>query len=162
MKTPQIHPSTFVAPNATVLGNVMIGAESGIFFGAVIRSESSPITIGDRTNIQDNCILHIDEEFPLVVGDDCTIGHGAIVHGCTIGDGCLIGMGAIVLGGAELADGCLVAAGSGGTGKTVAPAGWLLMGNPAKLVRNLSPEELMANLKNATEYVVLGKKTFGK
>ena len=96
------------------------------------------------------------------VGKYCTIGLNAIVHGCTIGDGCLIGMGAIILGGAQLGDGCLVGAGSVVTGKTVAPAGWLLLGNPAKLVRNLTPEELMASLKNATDYVALGKKTFGE
>ena len=149
--------NVYIAPNATVVGDVDLGKNVNIWYGAVLRGDHGQISLGEGTNVQDNAVIHDGT----TVGKFCTIGHGAIVHGCTIGDGCLIGMGAIVLGGAELADGCLVAAGSVVTGKTVAPAGWLLMGNPAKLVRNLSPEELMANLKNATEYVVLGKKTFG-
>ena len=150
--------NVYIAPNATVVGDVDLGKNVNIWYGAVVRGDHGTITLGEGTNVQDNAVIH-DET---TVGKFCTIGHGAIVHGCTIGDGCLIGMGAIVLGGAELADGCLVAAGSVVTGKTVAPAGWLLMGNPAKLVRNLSPDELMASLKNATDYVALGHKTFGK
>ena len=148
---------TYIAPNATVVGDVVLDKNVNIWYGAVLRGDHGTITLGEGTNVQDNAVIH-DET---TVGKFCTIGHSAIVHGCTIGDGCLIGMGAIVLGGAELGDGCLVAAGSVVTGKTKAPAGWLLMGNPAKLVRNLSPEELMANLKNATDYVALGNKTFG-
>ena len=149
--------NTYIAPNATVVGDVSLGKNVNIWYGAVLRGDHGTITLGEGTNVQDNAVIH-DET---TVGKFCTIGHSAIVHGCTIGDGCLIGMGAIILGGAQLGDGCLVAAGSVVTGKTAAPAGWLLMGNPAKLVRNLSPEELMASLKNATDYVALGHKTFG-
>ena len=152
MKTPQIHPSTFVAPNATILGNVMIGKESGIFFGAVIRSESSPITIGDRTNIQDNCILHIDEEFPLVVGKDCTIGHGAILHGCTIGDNTLVGMGAVVLNGAVIGRDCIVGAGALVPQGAVIPDGTMVLGMPAKVRRAVTEEEKAANTDSARRY----------
>ena len=148
----------YIAPNAVVTGEVNLGENVNIWYGAVLRGDSGTITIGDHTNIQDNCVVHEQT----AIGSHCTIGHGAIVHGCTVGDNCVIGMGSIVLNGAILGDGCLVGAGSVVTGKTVAPAGWLLLGNPAKLVRNLSPEELMASLKNATDYVSLGRKTFGE
>jgi len=150
--------NVYIAPNATVVGDVELHKDVNIWYGAVLRGDHGRITLGEGTNVQDNAVIH-DET---TVGKFCTIGHGAIVHGCTIGNGCLIGMGAIILGGAELSDGCLVAAGSVVTGKTVAPAGYLLMGNPAKIVRNLTPEELVASLKNAAEYVKLGKETFGK
>ena len=149
--------NTYIASNATVVGDVVLDKNVNIWYGAVLRGDHGTITLGEGTNVQDNAVLH-DKT---TVGKFCTIGHSAVVHGCTIGAGCVIGMGASILGGAQRGVGGRVAAGSVVTGKTVAPAGWLLMGNPAKLVRNLSPEELMANLKNATEYVVLGKKTFG-
>ena len=148
----------YLAPNATVAGDVTLAKDVNIWYGAVLRGDHGRITLGEGTNVQDNAVIH-DET---TVGKYCTIGHGAIVHGCTIGDGCLIAMCAIVLGGARLGDGCLVAAGSVVTGKTEAPAGSLLLGNPAKILRNLTPEELVASLKNAAEYVELGKKAFGK
>ena len=150
--------NTYIAPNATVVGDVVLSKDVNIWYGAVLRGDHGTITLGEGTNVQDNAVIHDGT----TVGKFCTIGHGAIVHGCTIGDGCLIGMGAIVLGGAQLGDGCLVGAGAVVTGKTVAPAGHLLLGNPAKIVRNLTPEELVASVKNAMEYVALGKKTFGK
>ena len=148
----------YIAPNATVVGDVALAKDVNIWYGAVLRGDNGKITLGEGTNVQDNAVIHD----PTTVGKFCTIGHGAIVHGCTIGDGCLIGMGAIVLGGAQLGDGCLVAAGSVVTGKTIAPAGSLLLGNPAKIMRNLLPEELVANLQNASHYVKLGKETFGE
>ena len=98
---PVIHETAFVADNATVRGNVTIGEGAGIYFGAVLRAETDPITVGPGSNIQDNCVLHADPGFPTKVGRDCTVGHAAILHGCTIGDNTLVGMGAIVLNGAQ-------------------------------------------------------------
>lgn len=150
--------TVYIAPNATVVGDVALAKDVNIWYGAVLRGDDGQISLGEGTNVQDNAVIH-DKT---TVGKYCTIGHGAIVHGCTIGDGCLIGMGAVVLGGAQLGDGCLVGAGAVVNGKMVAPAGYMLLGNPAKLVRNLTPEELVASLKNAAHYVELGKKTFGE
>lgn len=120
---PVIHESAFVAENATVRGSVTIGPEAGIYFGAVLRAETAPITVGEGANIQDNCIVHADPGFPAVIGRDCTVGHAAILHGCTIGDNTLVGMGAIVLNGAVVGRDCIVAAGALVTQGAVIPDG---------------------------------------
>ena len=146
----------YSAPNATVVGEVHLGNDVNIWYGAVLRGDSGAITIGEGTNIQDNAVLHEQT----IIGKNCTIGHGAIVHGCTLGDGCVIGMGAIVLTGAVLGENCLVGAGAVVTGKTVAPAGSLLLGSPAKVIRPLTAEEVEENLCNAEHYVQLAKKAF--
>ena len=112
MKKPVIHPSAFVADNATVRGSVALGANSSVFFGAVLRGDRAPITIGAGTNIQDNCVVHVDYDHPVTVGENVTVGHGAILHGCTVGDNTLIGMGAIVLNGANVGSNCLIGAGA--------------------------------------------------
>ena len=144
----------YVAPNATVIGDVILEEDVNIWYGAVIRGDSGKIQIGSGTNIQDNCVLHEK----ITIGKNCTIGHGAIVHGCTIGDGCLIGMGAIILNGAILESGCLVGAGALVTGKVHAPAGSLVLGNPAKVVRELTKEEQEASLEDAENYIELARK----
>ena len=141
--------NVWIAENATVVGDVRLGDWVNVWYGAVLRGDSGAITLGEGTNVQDNCILH--EETTL--GKYCTVGHGAIVHGCTAGDHCTIGMGAIVLTGAVLGDNCMVGAGALVTGKTAAPAGSLLLGSPAKVVRQLTPEEIQHNLENARAYV---------
>ena len=148
--------NVYIAPNATVVGDVELGPDVNIWYGAVLRGDSGRITVGEGTNIQENCVLH-DET---TVGAYCTIGHGAIVHGCTVGDGCLIGMGAIVLNGAVLADGCLVGAGAVVTGKTRAEAGSVLLGNPAKIVKTLTPEQMAGHRHGAQHYVELAKQQF--
>lgn len=145
----------YIAPNAVVVGDVFLGKDVNIWYGAVLRGDSGAITVGDGTNIQDNCVVH--EETKL--GRDCTVGHGAIVHGCTVGDGCLIGMGAILLNGAILGEGCLVGAGALVTGKTVAPAGSVLLGSPAKIVKTQTAEEMAALREDAVHYVNLAKET---
>lgn len=147
----------YIAPNATVLGDVTLGNHVNIWYGAVVRADNGPIIIGEGTNVQDNCVIH-DKT---TVGAYCTIGHGAIVHGCTVGDGCLIGMGAIVLNGAVLGEGCLVGAGAVVTGKTNAPAGSVLLGNPAKIVKQLTPEQIQAQRGNALHYIQRGETAFG-
>ena len=149
--------NVYIAPNATVVGDVVLGENVNIWYGAVLRGDHGTIQVGDNTNIQDNAVLH-DQT---VVGKGCTIGHGAIVHGCTIGDNCTIGMGAIVLSGAVLGDNCLVGAGAVVTGKTEAPAGSLLLGSPAKIVKQLTNEQIQESLENAVHYVELGKGSFG-
>lgn len=147
--------NVWIAENATVVGDVRLGDRVNVWYGAVLRGDSGAITLGEGTNVQDLCVLH--EETTL--GKYCTVGHGAIVHGCTAGDNCTIGMGAIVLTGAVLGDNCMVGAGALVTGKTVAPAGSLLLGSPAKVVRQLTPEEIQHNLENARAYV---RKAFGE
>lgn len=148
--------NTYIAPNATVVGDVVLGENVNIWYGAVLRGDSGRITVGEGTNIQDNCVLH-DET---TVGAYCTIGHGAIVHGCTVGDNTLIGMGAIVLNGAVLGEGCLVGAGAVVTGKTNAPAGSVLLGSPAKVVKTLTPEQIAEQRHGAEHYVALARNTF--
>ena len=157
MKNPKIHPAATVFPGAVVLGDVTIAEDSSIWFGAVVRAELDQLTIGRRSNVQDNCVIHVDHDHPCHVGDDVTIGHGAIIHGCKIGNNCLVGMGAIVLDGAVIGDDCLVAAGSLVTGKMDAPAGSLIMGNPAKVVKEMTPEQIASNKTSAKHYVELAQ-----
>ena len=144
----------YIAPNATVVGDVTLGKDVNIWYGAVLRGDSGAITIGEGTNVQDNCVIHEQT----TIGKHCTIGHNAVVHGCTVGDGCVIGMGAVVLTGAVLGDGCLVGAGALVTGKTVAEAGSVLLGNPAKVVKTLTAGQMEAQLHDAAHYVETAKK----
>lgn len=146
----------YIAPTAVVTGEVNLGENVNIWYGAVLRGDSGAITVGDHTNIQENCVVHEETK----IGSYCTVGHGAIVHGCTIGDNCLIGMGAIVLDGAVLGDGCLVGAGAVVTGKTNAPAGSVLLGSPAKIVKTLTQEQIADQRQGALHYLELATKTF--
>lgn len=146
----------YIAPNAVVNGEVNLGENVNIWYGAVLRGDSGAITIGDHTNIQDNCVVHEQT----AIGSHCTVGHGAIVHGCTVGDNCVIGMGSIVLNGAILGDGCLVGAGAVVTGKMNAPAGSVLLGSPAKIVKTLTLEQIADQRQGALHYVELAAKTF--
>ena len=146
-------PTVYLAPNATVVGDVTLENNVSIWYGAVLRGDSAPIRVGAGSNIQDNCILHEK----VTVGENCTVGHGAILHGCTVGSGSVIGMGAIVLTGAVLGEGCLVGAGALVTGKTNAPAGSVLLGSPAKIVKTLSPEEMQAQYHSAEHYIQLAQ-----
>jgi carbonic anhydrase/acetyltransferase-like protein (isoleucine patch superfamily) len=138
--------SSWVAPSADVIGEARLGKEVGIWFGAVIRADNTPILVGDRTNIQEGAMLHSDPESPLSIGEDCTVGHHAILHGCTIGDRVLIGMGATVLNNAVIGDDCLVGAGSLVTEGKEFPPHSLIVGAPARVVKTLG-EEAMAALK---------------
>lgn len=152
MKNPTISSSAFVADNATVRGDVTLGERSSVFFGAVLRGDRAPITIGSGTNIQDNCVVHVDYDYPVVVGQNVTVGHGAILHGCTVGDNTLIGMGAIVLNGAVIGENSIVGAGALVTKNTVVPPGSLILGSPAKVKRALTEEEIEHNRASAAEY----------
>jgi carbonic anhydrase/acetyltransferase-like protein (isoleucine patch superfamily) len=151
---PQIDPSAFVQPSAQIIGDVVIGAQSSVWFNAVIRGDVHFIRIGARTNIQDNATIHVTNgRWPTVLGDDVTVAHAVVLHGCRVGDRCLIGIGAIILDGVEIADDCLIAAGSLLTPGTKIPAGQLVMGRPAKAVRPLGPDELAHLRQSAANYV---------
>jgi gamma-carbonic anhydrase len=157
-KFPEIDESVFIAEGAVVIGDVVIGRDSNIWFNAVIRGDVNYIRIGERTNIQDGCILHVTtEKYPLIVGNDVTVGHGAILHGAIIRDKCLIGMGAVVLDGAEVQSYSLVAAGSLVRQGFVVPEGTLVAGVPAKVVRELTEEEKKAIEESAIHYVELSR-----
>lgn len=147
MRLPAVHWDTFIADSAQVIGKVEVDQGTSVWFNAVIRGDVNTITVGAHCNIQDSAVLHVTAQDPLRIGSYVTVGHNAILHGCTVEDGALIGMGAIVLDGAVVGEGALIAAGSlVPPGKKV-PSHTLVMGSPAKVVRELSPEEV-AGLKN--------------
>jgi carbonic anhydrase/acetyltransferase-like protein (isoleucine patch superfamily) len=150
---PKLHDTVYVAPGAWVIGRVVMGEDSSVFFNTVIRGDTDNITIGERTNIQDNSTLHVNEGDPLSIGSDVTVGHNAIVHACTVKDRVLIGMGSIILDRAVIDSDCYVAAGSlVAPGKTF-PSGSMIMGSPAKVVRQLSQEEIDDIIRVAAHYV---------
>jgi carbonic anhydrase/acetyltransferase-like protein (isoleucine patch superfamily) len=154
---PRIDPSAWVAPNATLIGNVTIEAHASVFYGSVIRGDRDAIHIGAGSNIQDNVTLHTDAGLQLIIGSRVSVGHGAIIHGCTIGDDCLIGMGATVMNGAVIGAGSLIAAGALVLEYTSVPAGSLVVGSPAKAVRTLTPEEQLGLVENARAYAELSQ-----
>lgn len=147
--------SAWVAHNATLVGQVRIGERASVFYGAVLRGDSDAITIGDDSNLQDNVVVHCDAGVPTTVGRGVSVGHGAVLHGCTVEDDCLIGMGATVLNGAVIGSGSLVAAGSVVLEGTVVPPGSLVAGVPAKVRRELTDEERAGIRSNAQHYIEL-------
>jgi carbonic anhydrase/acetyltransferase-like protein (isoleucine patch superfamily) len=151
-RSPNVDPDAYVDPSAQVIGDVTIGAGSSIWPQSVARGDQNSIRIGRRTNVQDNSVLHVAPGYPLVIGDNVTIAHRCVVHGCTVMDNCRIGIGAVVLDGAVIEEWAQVAAGALVPAGKVVPAGWLVMGVPAKPVRKMSPEELEDIRQNAIEY----------
>jgi len=142
-RKPDIARAAFVAPNATVIGNVTLGPQSSIWYGAVLRGDIHSIEIGEGSNVQDLAVVHLADDYGVKIGNYTTIGHSAIIHACTIGDECLIGMGATILDGAVIGDHCIVGANALVTQRFVAPAGSMILGSPAKIVRPLKESELI-------------------
>lgn len=156
-KTPRIADSAFIADYVTITGDVTIGEQSSIWFNTVIRGDVSPTTIGDRVNVQDQCTLHQSPKYPLILEDDVTVGHQVILHSCTIRKNALIGMGSIVLDGAEIGEGAFIGAGSlVAQGKKI-PPNTLAFGRPAKVVRELTEEDLQDMARIRREYVEKGQ-----
>lgn len=156
-KTPDVARANWVAKNATVVGDVTLGEESSVFYGAVLRGDIARIVVGAGTNLQDNVIVHLADDLDAIIGSWCTIGHAAIIHACTIEDECLIGMGATVLDGAKIGARCIVGAGAVVTPRTVVPAGSMVLGAPAKVTRALKPEEQRALRGWAEKYVLVSR-----
>lgn len=152
-RTPDTDRAAFVAPNATVMGDVTLGVDSSVWYGCVLRGDINAIAIGGGTNIQDGTIVHLADNHGVHVGSHTTIGHAAILHACDIGDECLIGMGATILDGARIGDRCIVGANALVTQRFVAPPGSMILGAPAKVVRALSKEEQSGIKRWAEKYV---------
>ncbi|SHK22874.1 gamma carbonic anhydrase family protein [Desulforamulus aeronauticus] len=150
---PKIASSVYIAPGAMVVGQVELMDEVSIWYNAVIRGDVAGVCIGRTTNIQDGCLLHQNEGIPLIIGEEVTVGHGALLHGCTIGDGCLIGMGAIILTGAKIGKETLIGAGALVKENQEIPEGVLVVGSPARIVRSLSVEERQKLRESARNYV---------
>lgn len=142
----------WVADDANLIGKVMLGTGSSVWFGATLRGDNEPIVVGDGSNIQENSVLHTDIGYPLTIGQNCTIGHKAMLHGCTIGDQSLIGMGATVLNGAKIGKNCLIGAGALITEGKEIPDGSLVIGAPGRVARPLDDEEIEGLLKSAKNY----------
>jgi carbonic anhydrase/acetyltransferase-like protein (isoleucine patch superfamily) len=154
---PEIAHSAWVAPGAHVIGQVTLGEGASVWFGAVLRGDNEPIVIGNDSNIQENAVLHTDAGIPLIVGESVTIGHQAMLHGCTVGDGSLIGIQAVVLNRAVIGCECLVGAGALVTEGRSFPDGSLIIGSPAKVARALTPAERQSLRDSATHYVKRGE-----
>ena len=150
---PAVAASAWVADSAEVIGSVTLGEDSSVWFGVVIRGDTSTISVGKGSNVQDNSVLHADHGMPLVIGDGVTVGHQVMLHGCTIGDGSLIGIQAVVLNGAKIGKNCLVGAGALVTEGKEFPDGSMIFGSPAKAVRQLSPEQIEGLKMSAESYI---------
>ena len=150
---PDIAASAFVADSATVIGKVTLGEQASVWFGATLRGDNERITIGQRSNVQESTVMHTDMGYPLTIGADVTIGHQAMLHGCTVGDGALIGIQAVILNGASIGKGCLVGAGALVTEGKRFDDHMLIIGSPAKAVRALTPEEITALQGSPVSYV---------
>ena len=151
--TPELAESAWVAEGAQVMGNVRMAADASVWFGSVVRGDTETISIGEGSNIQDGSVLHADHGKPLTVGKHVTVGHQVMLHGCTIGDESLIGIGAVVLNGAVIGKNCLVGARALVTEGKTFPDGCMILGSPAKVVRQLSPEEIEGLRRSARHYV---------
>ena len=150
---PRMADSAWVADSAQVMGNVVLAEDSSVWFGATLRGDTETITVGRGSNVQDGSVMHADIGYPLTVGDNVTVGHMVMLHGCTIGDESLIGIGATVLNGATIGKNCLVGAGSLVTEGKTFPDGSMIMGTPAKVVKMLTPEQIEGLLRSAQHYV---------
>ena len=157
-RMPQIDPSAWVAGSAQVMGGVTLEAHASVWFGATVRGDTEHIHIGEGANIQDNSVLHADYGSPLTVGKHVTVGHMVVLHGCTIGDESLIGIGAVVLNGAKIGKNCLVGAGSLVTEGKEFPDGSMIIGTPAKVVRQLTPEQIQGLRESAKRYIENGQR----
>ncbi len=156
-RTPDVARAGFVAPNATVVGDVTLGAGSSVWYGCVLRGDINSIVLGDGSNVQDGTIVHLADDFGVRIGTHTTIGHAAIIHACDIGNECLIGMGATILDGAQIGDRCIVGANALVTQRFVAPPGSMILGAPAKVVRPLTPEEQAGLRRWAEKYIAVAQ-----
>jgi carbonic anhydrase/acetyltransferase-like protein (isoleucine patch superfamily) len=150
---PDLHPSAFVADSAQVIGEVHLAEDSSVWFGAILRGDTAPIRIGRGSNVQDGSVLHVDDRVALTLGEHVTVGHQVMLHGCTIGDGSLIGIGAVVLNHARIGRHCLVGAGSLVTEGKEFPDGSMILGSPARVVRQLTPEQIEGLRHSAQHYI---------
>lgn len=155
---PKLAGNNFIAPNATLIGNVELKSKASIWFNVVIRADLAKVTIGENANIQDGSILHVDEGFPMSIGNNVTIGHKVMLHGCTIGDESLIGMNAVVLNGAKIGKNCLIGANSLVTENMVVPDGHLVLGSPAKIIKPLDEKTKAMFIASAAHYVENGQR----
>lgn len=151
-RIPQIADDAWVAPDANIIGSVILEAQSSVWFGCTLRGDGEPIIVGKGSNVQENCVFHTDLGYPLTLGENVTVGHKAMLHGCTIGDGSLIGMGATVLNGAKIGKGCLIGAGALVTEGKVIPDGSMVLGAPGKVVRELNENARQALIASAEHY----------
>ena len=156
-KTPQDNGAAFVAPNATVLGDVILEAGSSVWYGAVLRGDDGTLTLGENTNVQDNAVLHCDPGGQVVLGKNVTVGHSAIVHGCTVGDNSLIGMHATILNHAVVGKNCIIGAGALVPEGMVIPDNSVAVGVPARVIKTIRDDQLAHNIENAKAYVEMGR-----
>ncbi len=157
-QVPTVADDAYVAPSADVIGAVDLGSQSSVWFGAVLRGDNDQIVVGTRTNIQDNTVIHVDAGAPVIIGNDVSVGHSTVIHGCTIADNALIGNGAVILDFAEIGAGSLVGANALVTERKIFPPRSLILGSPAKAVRELTDEELQSLRDNVQSYLSKAKR----
>ncbi len=155
---PSIDPTAFVAETAVITGNVRLEAESSVWYGAVLRGDEASITVAKKANVQDNAVVHSDRGEDVLIGEGVTVGHGAIVHGCTIGRYSMIGMGAVILSKAQIGERCIIGAGAVVKEKDIIPDGSMVVGVPGKVIKQLTPEQMQYMEHNCEEYVKLSRK----